>query len=409
MSRSRDHVPRNLTEVVEFYPHLRKQVDALFRKARLADGQPKPKPSKKPAPKVVRCLWCNSKGYRTYGDDDLGYTIADCFRCNTIFTFKEEKGEIKLRSHPFYKKEENVKRAVENIGKEVGNALGQIASKSEKPNEWVTVGKNGKPVKKDADNKVKKPKVKKEVSTKVKSPKAKKDVAVQASTPKSKKGKKKKVKTPKGTNTPLIQRKAVTTDMDAVARKLKAIAKKVNQERSKVQQSKPKAKPTPPKAVEKTVQEPLPQRVFPVVVQEVLRDKPIKCQETEEIKLVDMPNINVDRMMKTYPTDEAEFKAMSANFRQEALAQPAQAKHWLKAADRLIYSLPTRVQVRSPKGLMRAKRDLITSRPYMHGYLQLCNQLDDFEMKHSEEDFMQAAAMQVALRPLKKSWSKSKK
>jgi hypothetical protein len=119
-----------------------------------------------------------------------------------------------------------------------------------------------------------------------------------------------------------------------------------------------------------------------------------------------LPAINVATMVSTFPY-EGNFQSMVANFRKEAQAQPGQVKNWMKGAHQLLNQLPQTVLVRTPQGVMRAKRDMDTMQPYHHGYLQLAMQLDNWNPSETEESYLQASAMIAALRPLVRSWRKS--
>jgi len=391
MARSRDRQPQNLNEVVEMFPHLRKQVDALQRKARLSAGSSTStiKPRKAPVKVVVRCLWCDGKGFRTYGQDDDGYTIADCWRCDKTFTYREDEDEIKYRSHPRYKRNDTAVSTAKKIGKKAGDLIGSLTG-NVKPNQpkeepkWTKVGRNGKTVRPKS----------KTTTPKVRSPNANKRRPRKTLS-------ERKVEPQEQPNTPVD--KGIQVDLNEVSRKLRAIAKKQAKNQKAREAKKAKAKPDLGKETSQ------PKIVEALNITEVIPDKPFRNPVTESVEIADLPNINVAQVIKTFPSNEEEYMTAVSDFRTQALAQPAEVASWMKTSEKILSSLPMRVQVRTPSGVMRAKRDLVTSRPYIHGYMEMCEMMEDFEFQHPREDIQNAAQMIAALRPLARSWARQRK
>jgi hypothetical protein len=110
-------------------------------------------------------------------------------------------------------------------------------------------------------------------------------------------------------------------------------------------------------------------------------------------------------MVSTFPYD-GNFQQAVQDFREQARAQPGQVKLWLNESHKILNQMPQSIQVRTPNGVLRAKRDMITSQPYHHGYLELCQELPDWEATDSPQTILQASAMIAALQPLKRSWKR---
>jgi len=159
------------------------------------------------------------------------------------------------------------------------------------------------------------------------------------------------------------------------------------------------------------VEPPREQRPIKIISVEVDKPKIINTDEGKSIVLTDAANMSVEQVMqvaKVTPEEAAEFEDIRQTFRKQAQAQPGEAKKWLKQSYLVFNQLPIRLLVRAaPQRLLRAKRDMTTNRPYVYGYLHLCD-LAGVEVENPG-NMIQSSAMIAALSPLTKSWKRQKK
>jgi len=155
-------------------------------------------------------------------------------------------------------------------------------------------------------------------------------------------------------------------------------------------------------------------KLEPIQPVSVEQERPIKVPTEGGHKLEfrqGLKSLSVHQVMATFPPsldDVEDYKSMVSDFRKKALAQPSQAKAWLKGAEECLSEIPMRLWVRTREDEWRAKRDLVTNQPYMIGYMALAEMIPNLELKRQDGDYLQAAAMVAALRPLTRSWKRAK-
>lgn len=400
------------------FPHLKKQIDALYRKARRAEsicalngesgqttaastsssGTKKLPPANKT--KVLRCpnLDCNSRAIRLYGvqpivdkngqvEEGFVWQNGECFRC---------EGEFKLRvpgsAHPVqplpagkltYADALRVKRREEYKLQRVASEYGKKRAVAE-PEEQAQIdeyymGEIGK----------------------------------QAA----------------------IVGKAVTQAEELMPTKAKIVQPLVKKVKQKIHEAKEAVldkvsgpvfiggtpntkarlnKPVDPKELKDRLYETTPRSTMPDREVDVLRPTKVEVDGGHKLEWGGYPTLSVGEVMEVAPHSQSEkdsYKSLRENFRKEALQQPKAAKEWLTGSWKILSTLPMRITVTAHGKKYQAKRDLDTQHPYILSYLSLCQEIPEKEWQQTESDenIINAAALIAALRPLIQSWKNARK
>lgn len=144
-------------------------------------------------------------------------------------------------------------------------------------------------------------------------------------------------------------------------------------------------------------------------VTEIKEDKPTKVNG--EIITAEALTASINQVLKTVDVsdDLPTYEQYLKDFRTESHKQPGEVGKWIKSAEQILQSWPTRLLVCTPTGVYRVKRDLESTKPYLLSYLNLLKaaELEDLDLSNWDQQ-ISAAAMMVATKPLRDSWRKAK-
>jgi len=386
-----NRTPRNLREVAEMYPHLKGQIDTLYRKARKNEiEQVKPTAAVK-SPKI-KCPTCGSRAFCDFGTNSQGWTDHTCYRNDCLAEFS---------SHPklgVAGRNDSVRSVVINNSTSTfaGKLKQAIANKGKKgdeiPSKVVVPNKpqSKQKAKKSLVNESKAPK-------KIKSKGARKGLLID-------KLEENKPSIPVGTATGWI-RDATDEELRA---QIEALSSKAGEAIGKIAvEIEARSEPNSVDDAEWTKAAPKPQRPTKNVLN---ADKMVVSEDNG----IPAPPMSVQQVMDALPLQdklalEKVHNERIVNFRKGAQEiGTKEAKEWMDQVNRKLSLLPRSILVRTGPNLLRVKRDMQTNKPYLYQYLRLLEkqgiQFTDEELNH----FMDASATEAALRPLSKSWKNQK-
>jgi len=416
--KPRGNEPRNLQDVAKMFPWLRKQIDALYRKARQSETSLSSigsliKPNEgavmkttKPKREGIRCPNCYGRAYRLYGthpseDPNYVWQDAECFPCMADF-------QVKVPT-PRKQPTANSKPATKQIAPEAlkrpelpkptyAEALRRFRREEVKLHEIA--GSYGRALANASPNDI--PDVEKQFTAKID-----KQARIVGIT------------------------KTVVDDLQPkqpIANKVKKVVENVGKRaKSKVENAllgpkviggtpRKRARLSAPVDMEK-VKEKLenvrPRASISDFRVEKLVPMKVEVEGGHKLEWGNHQTLSVNEVRHLAPGSQAEddnYSKQLSDFRRESLAQPKEAKEWLIASHRILSTLPMRLKIVSEDGtVFQAKRDLETPHPYILSYLQLCQMIPAWEQAEKVEDIVSAAALNAAMLPLIKSWRRSRK
>lgn len=337
--------------VAKFAPHLKPRVDALQRTERLYKELMEKTPphsavkKQRVATRPNKCYECGSKQHRTYGTDREGWVACECFRCGTEYFYHPNQGVQSSAGYTAIGTKPVVNNSASWAGVVKSNKRPQIPS-SDWKKDWSKV----------------KNKVSNQTTTAI--PQA-----------------------PQPPQPPKLSRaQRAKKAKELRAEKLAKQAKPITQLKTSSE--------SPDTALDVT---------------EIKEDKPIKVNG--EIITAEALTASINQVLKTVDVsdDLPTYEQYLKDFRTESRKQPGEVGKWIKSAEQILQSWPTRLLVCTPTGVYRVKRDLESTKPYLLSYLTLLKaaDLEDLDLSNWDQQ-ISAAAMMVATKPLRASWRRAK-